>query len=562
MSTKNKMLKKIAVIVAALVLGMSTFGCGGREQEKEVNDSMTQLYVFIYDGGVAASGWLDAAIERFEATYANYSFEEGKVGVQVFPTEAKDASWRSDALLSRMPTLREEVFFTEEINYYQYVAKEGILHNITDLIEDPLNIAGDQRSIEAKMSDSQKNFYSVNGEYYALPYFEASLGMFYDKDLFYEKDLYFARNPVGDNPFVTKTNSEKSLGQDGLPGTEDDGLPVTYEEFYTLLRTMKYDKGITAPLSWPGNAQEYLVYLAAAMAYDQMGAEDAFRNVTFTGSTELLDGTYSEGYTSTTREITPRTGYELAKQPAWLDAVEFYRDIVINQDYYDPISLSSLYTHVDNQSDFLYSGYDDRKTGILVDGTYWESEATTIFNNMSDKPASSKAERNFGFMPYPRKTATSEPHVLTALFNATAFINGNIQPNKVEVAETFLKFCYTDASLSAFTQITSIPWALKYEIDPNDWTKMSSYGKSLWEIRKESEIVYPYAPSAVFKYAGANATQPGSMFMHADESGNEISGSVMSQFTEKHWSAEQYFDAMFYARREQWKEYERAGIFD
>ena len=59
------------------------------------------------------------------------------------------------------------------------------------------------------------------------------------------------------------------------------------------------------------------------------------------------------------------------------------------------------------------------------------------------------------------------------------------------LAKAFLQFVHTDAQMSAFTAKTSTTRSLKYEISSADETKMSYFGKSIIEMKKNSDIVYP-----------------------------------------------------------------------
>ena len=73
-------MKKIAVTLIAGVLALSGVACGG--ETEQINENQTQLFVTAFEGGYGVD-WLKAIKTRFEAQYANVSFEEGKTGVQV-----------------------------------------------------------------------------------------------------------------------------------------------------------------------------------------------------------------------------------------------------------------------------------------------------------------------------------------------------------------------------------------------------------------------------------------------------------------------------------------------
>jgi hypothetical protein len=202
----------------------------------------------------------------------------------------------------------------------------------------------------------------------------------------------------------------------------------------------------------------------------------------------------------------------LARQPGNARALEFAKGILSDSGYFNTNSFSSTLTHTNNQEAFLYSAYSNDKIGILVDGTWWENEATGAFARMADKPNSGKHERHFGFMPTPRPAdKTGGKRAYAAVLESGAFINGYIDENKKALAKLFMQFLHTDAQLADITRVSSMPKPFSYEIpaDMQDGTGaysgagMTTYAKSLWQARQSADILYPYAPSPIFRY---NAT--------------------------------------------------------
>ena len=83
----KKTMKKIFSLGLVSFVSFSVMGCvrGG----EKVNEEQTQLYVATFEGGFG-TGWMDTLAERFEKKYANVSFEEGKMGVQVIAKPERD----------------------------------------------------------------------------------------------------------------------------------------------------------------------------------------------------------------------------------------------------------------------------------------------------------------------------------------------------------------------------------------------------------------------------------------------------------------------------------------
>lgn len=96
--------------------------------------------------------------------------------------------------------------------------------------------------------------------YYAIPHYSAYTGIIYDIDLFDENLYYFAKTPTGsalEELFVADNTVARSAGPDGVEGTDDDGLPATYDEFFKLCEYIK--QGAATPLVWTGaNYKDYL----------------------------------------------------------------------------------------------------------------------------------------------------------------------------------------------------------------------------------------------------------------------------------------------------------------
>ena len=522
---KSKKLVSILLAVSALA-SVSFAGCdagrGGNEEFIKVDKDKTQLYVFSYDGGVGRE-YMRSLISRFEEAYKDVPFEDGKTGVQVVPTYEKQAQlWTGDGLIGRMPTLQEEVIFTESVYYYDLI-NAGVVKDISDWVTTPLTEYNETESIADKIKGTQKEFFKTSdNKYYALPYWEGYMGMYYDVDLFTQKNLYIsADSPVdgqGTTKFVSSKTAPKSKGPNGKSGDSDDGLPATYNEFFNLLNRMKTVAGIVEPISFPGVAPEYVYTLGGALANDYAGYDAASVNYTFNGEIEVIDGEipetvkYDKSVATKTVTVTPETGNLVAKQSSKYYALDFMRTLMRGVDtYYNKNCLSDTFYHTENQGNFLKSKYSDKQVGILIDGSWWESEAASLFDLLKDKPNSSRLERNFAMMPMPRPYVTEGEYeaTLTTVYTPLCMVNNNISASKEKVVEAFVRFAHTDESLSNFTEITSIPLGYDYEIQDVD--KMSAYGKSVWDIRKNANIIYPFNSSKVYLYDGASHTLPSSL---------------------------------------------------
>lgn len=113
---------------------------------------------------------------------------------------------------------------------------------------------------------------------------------------------------------------------------------------------------------------------------------------------------------------------------------------------------------------------------MLVDGVWWENEATTDFDLVAKRnPDQTKATRKFGFMPVPKATdnQTYTKQTLVSQNNSYCFVNANSE--HLDVAKLFLQFVHTDKQLANFTTGTSVTRSLNYTMDETQLAKCSYY---------------------------------------------------------------------------------------
>lgn len=195
---------------------------------------------------------------RFEEFYAEESFEDGKKGVQVLIDNNQYTGFN---FINNLSESYNSVFFTENVMYYDFVNK-GLFEDITTEMTTPLTEYGDERSIEDKMYGGYIDYYKTDdGKYYELPFYEAYPTIAYDIELYETRNYYFAKGgaPSEFCEFTQSNNTDKATGEfsgykyvgaigarsagpDGKYGTNDDGLPATYDKF---LRCARKYRGIT-----------------------------------------------------------------------------------------------------------------------------------------------------------------------------------------------------------------------------------------------------------------------------------------------------------------------------
>lgn len=524
-------LKTICCLLLAVVVGGGVFiGCNPQADDV-VPDNMTGLYVNTFFAGLGQR-WLEEYAREFEEAYKDYEFEPGKKGVKVVIDTSTSRGY--NAVVSIANT-RAEVIWQEDLDYYQLVSN-GYALDISDIFDKPLTEYGETRSIKDKLDDAFVDYiYSYDGKPYAVPFYDGYKGIIYDVDLFEEKGLYLAEGFTLDNPLFT-TGKEgdlpKGKGPDGQPRTFDDGLPQTYDQFFTMMDYMVLQNIV--PFVWSGQ-YTYADNLTKGLWVNFEGKDQFELNFNYnTGraATDLVnvaaDGTITPYNNGEPVTITPENAYLLFRQEGRIHALNFVKELAKNNKYYYRSAFSTTFSHVAAKEAFLYGRAVSSKETIamLVDGAWWTEEASGIFESMEsefvDGEKYSRENRRFAFMPFPHydESRIGRRNTVLSANSSFAFINSRIAPEKVGVAKKFIEFTSTDRMIQHFNATIGINRAMNCELTDEYRDKLSPFGLSLFETRANSDIVYPFSGDASWARSGfgdadmafANATIDGKVF--------------------------------------------------
>lgn len=508
-----KKCRKIVSLISLLLCAVMMFamtGCEDLNVEQpdmgnvQVDSTKAQLYVANYNGGFGTE-WLSNAAKRFEEQYKDVEFLPGTKGVQILISNSKTSG---DIWLSTADSSINEVFFTENFIYGDYISQNALL-DITDVVTGDLSAAtvlqsvtgstidmGDTGTVEDKLTDNQKSYYEVDGKYYALPHFMGTMGIVYDIDLFNDERLYLAADKNnGNNGFIIRDTDERSNGPDGVAGTNDDGLPATFEEFYALCEYMK-EKSIV-PLTWSVSA--YMPKLLDAVYAQNAGFEEYMLNYTFNGTSNTLldDNLQPMGPV----EITAENGYMLARQEGLYASLDFMYNIITRELYGAQYCFSTALTHLEMQEEFLKSRFNAKPDiAMLVEGNWWENEANAVWADMANTPGAAKNERNIGFMPLPflNESLVGTKRTLVDANYSGAFIKAGIAEEKIPLAKLFLLFTSTEAELQHFTTTVGQPRNFIYDLTDEQYNSLSTFQKTVWDLKYEADVVYPYSDSPLY----------------------------------------------------------------
>ncbi len=432
-----------------VLMGLSFVGCGGTSQGEKVDESKLQLYVYNYNGGYK-SDWLFSAKKSYEKLHENDEYGEKK-GVVININNPKSFLQTAEILSSN-----DEIFFMEDV-YYRQFYNAGVFKDLTSVVttQSPY----DNKTIESKFTDQQKEALNLNGAYYAIPHYSGGYGIIYNVDLFDSNGWYFCAEPTGtevDDLFVGRSTAKKSAGPDGSFGTADDGLPATYEEFFTLCDYIKSCSAI--PFTWPEDYYSlHLEGLLNALIADYEGVDQMKVRIGYDGlATDLckfVNGTLTKDEVST--QINAENGYEAFRQEGVYYALSFIEKLIKN-DYNNKDSLSLD----DSEQNYLYAGIDGvtTETAMLLDGDWWQQESDGIFSDIAGAMGSqySKFNRHFAWMPLPKadESKVGTERIYFDHLGAMACIKSGLSDVQKEVSKLFLQFACTDRSLIEFTNVT------------------------------------------------------------------------------------------------------------
>lgn len=518
-------LKRLALIGLSATIAAGVTGITGCSSETiKINVKQTQLYVYSYNGGVG-NDWLDTTIASFEEMYKDTSFEEGKTGVQVIPDKVQKINGR--AMITTFANSAYDVMFNEFVFYNEWVAN-GLLLDISDIVKET---GSDGKTIESKLSDDRRSVLTMkDGNYYALPHYEAFRGVIYDKDLFDNEKLYFA-DDKSYGEFILTANAKKSKGPDGIYNTEDDGFPATMVEFFALCDYMD-EKGII-PFIWSGEQRAYTTFLLSALSDTWAGVDEAKLNYSFGVGAEngkniakVVDSISSDGNTVTSSEvpITERNGYLTYHTEAKYRALQFLFKIFGSDKYYYSDSMwSDTATNRVAQETFIFSSLDNAPIAMLIDGSWWEIESQDSTRLAIQSYGKRAENRNYGWMPLPgyydysdmgyeligteqygydsyKRATETETIGKRQVFNdyTNSYCGINALTQKPELAKLFVKYCYSDKGLLEFTQSTGMRKGVDYTITDEVLNSVSGFSKNLLKLRAESDVIFSTSTSNLF----------------------------------------------------------------
>lgn len=505
--------KVCAVITAALLAATSMFAVTGCNKVlREIDETKTQLYVGVYNGGLGY-GWVDEVAKGFEERHKDYVGEDGKIGVEVIPVAEGDHFLGEEfrSYLANDTYDYVDVFFT--VNSPSELIETEYVSDMTELVNKKAYAADGNfpdAGEEATLSLADKTgelqvsrFTNKAGKVVGIPYNQSVYGFVYDHDLFMENGYYHDMNIWYEGKDGIENTEDDGWGPDGVEGTYDDGLPATYDDYKALFALMLED-GVTPFTYSGGNAQFYFEGLYSAIRVQVDGKENADLLATYDGYlTASRDETVNSANDGQGTRITPENGYLLADTNGAYQAVEFMH-FLFEKGHYSEKAAQQGQTNLQAQTEFLNSvaAAKDPKTGaqriaMLMEGDWWETEANITSNAFQKMVTSFKDEsyaygkRDFRFLTLPYfEGQKSEHSVFTNQEDGPiAFINP--ETTHRDLAEDWMLYSATNDALVIYTQQSGSFRPYSFTMTEEDLAKCTPFTQNLYRLRTENaENVY------------------------------------------------------------------------
>ena len=420
-----------------------------------VDPSKTVLHIAAMEMGDGR--FLEPLAAQFEEMYKDTAFEAGKLGVQV-EIEYNQALTGN---LNTLPYMQSEVLFIPSTVSMETLIMSDFVADLTDIVCEEDKKTG--ISIEAVMSQSDKEAFSFDQKYYAIPYIRDSWGLIYNAGLFEEYNYE---------------------------------VPNTTEEMFVLCEEMKHD-GVT-PLITTGLYSMYIDELVKIWwaQYEGVG-----------NYTNFWNGVNEEGVYSS----------EIFAQEGRLTSWEIMQKIY-ERDYFCPDSMLNTMTHTDAQARFLTSQLrNDNPIAMITEGSWMMTEADfvlreieTVYGEMPNirmmkMPVNSAIINKCPSIPDDETlsaviTAIDEGYEyyegvtdedfaiiyearnLVSTTGYNAIINENIKENKEGVAKYFLRFVASQDGIETLAQTTGATTALNWEITAETYASMLPVRQAAFEM--------------------------------------------------------------------------------
>ena len=568
-----KKLKTLCMVLMAIVLSMSVVGCAGGSPaaRRRGSSNATEITFLQHLGTLNPDDWLRPAIARFTELKKDEVYEEGKTGVKISVMNAKvDYGSMPDA---------DIVIGENQVNIYDMQSK-GWLMNLDSVVE---NVG-----VEKIEPAALERIKGSDGKYYGMPHFSYYTGLSYNIDLFEDNGLYFAaegedgyvyESGFGTAVMVSDTGVEKSLGPDGKPGTYDDGLPSSLQEFLILCDYIKKETSINPFTITGAGTQKYnYAFNVVNTIWANLAGGKAMNNVYCNWSDEPVEVIKRNGnspvykteelfYTGSGIKdvetemvvLNEENGYRIYDMAARYYALAFL-NTCLSEDWFCKTDFDGGSNFAAQRHMFFGEKNDTARdnSAILVDASYWYGEARQQ-GTIAEHQSRFNKIPNTSVMPMPVKltgsvTSAEEGRkpVQIDIGSSQLFATKNAESSegKARAVKEFIEFLYSDAELALFTENTGLDIPMNYDYDRNKLNALGSFYANLQEQLGAADVIRTSSASTRFKNAlGTFSLSWGGRLMALRIDEMDFSAGPLYAFTQRKTTA-QVFENSLYTKAE------------
>lgn len=463
----KKLGKVISLALAGIGCVSSLAACG--KQKGGVPEGRTEIKISLLSGGYG-NDWLFNLIDRANQAQDTYWF-----------TKIGDNKYTGEEIAMRIQggIVEADIYFVN--SFVDSLIGNGYCEDLTSVYESK-SVSTDEKTIKDRAINYElyQERAGKDGKIYALPYISSMSGIIYDHDLF--TTMGWLATDSGTANGLTK-------GADGVEGTYDDGLPVTYSEFLALIDTIKGAQMIpfvrADDLGW----SQYRATLEPLWASYE-GVESYEAGFTY-------NGTYTSPKTGVKTEITKETGYKLYTENLMEgreQAMKFFNEVYLKDDLANFYSETGL-KNTDAQAYFITSHATQNQIAMLLDGEWWENEARRIFAEDAKVNGEEYAygKRDFRFMPLPAMDGQAEEsngkHYFKSEADGTVFVYKQTDEGKRNAIFDFLRMYASEENCLNYTKCNGAIMPYEYTINDEVKGTLSKFSQHLLEVRNDPSSV-------------------------------------------------------------------------
>ena len=500
---------KTAVSLMCLMTVCSSVACGPtltpNEQNSGNSGRLYSIKVAVSNAGFGLE-WARKLANDYNELNADSDY-----GIEIIDYGIK---W-ADSVVSDLKSGTDNQIYINAGTEITSAIYQDYLEDLSDILDDKVDgESGGTLQDKIRNYDLWKSTYSKYGEgVYAMPYSSAVVGMVIDHKEFIDNGWYLFAG-VNDKEAltaqgVTFTETSSGLafvssttdigykegdriltaGKDGKYGTYDDGQPQTYQEFNDMLKRIS----LTAkPFICGGGVADYIDHIFNSIFAQYAGVEDyaTFYDYNSDGKEVSLAGGVKE-------IITVDNGYKVYQMEALTKAyevVDYWFDYTsgVAADYAHPACRNTSASQYDTQNLFLlgYKGATSNpKSAIMIEGTWWENEATAMFNSL-DNVNRGKGDREYRFLMLPTFDGQKDTKsCLSTGSTGVMVVKKDSNEERLNETKKFLKFLLKEESLRTITEMTGDILGYKYELTAENRAKMTPFQYQTFDLYQDSENI-------------------------------------------------------------------------